>query len=803
MGDRLPGPRVRPSTSALAAVTAAVSVADRNLAHYHNRSSQKTHPHSAKPVRPHHLSPPRPTRQRQHAYHIPFKEGRAAPATAARSWLAALCALSMALINRQSLYLSSTQSAMRALHNALLYDSSLVQQIHPLSMHIFASPKPFVGIDNENQLRALESWLALDPQPIVTFLGSATGYRDIVRRYGLDWVADIDSNFLGVPLFNAVLLAANESTADIIILANADIVLFEDLTYTLRKIIRDLNQPWMAVGARWDISDLPYDDLAFHGPRYRPPESQRRKLSRHARENGSLHTYGGIDLWAWNTNAGAGALYDGIMPHFVFGRGKYDNWLTHEVIAAGHRIVIDVSNACTLIHVKHDYHLVDELSGQNVTSEASNPTFFWNQGAKAKFELYINTYLAAAHGSYNNQMGTILHAPYKMQSCHEADGICLIYRRRPHSCRCEHSSFVQRAQNDPFAIRDSRIVFCGLQSSDSSTMLTSRDSEMLRKFAISGETAKVVSRESEYILPQGVSQLTESLHGAVIEITISNSDKENRRPDPSTSAFGLPLVLQPLLDVIEHRTKSRSIVLTTLSSNEKGLLMRFVCAARAAGVFSYLVIAALDDEMYHFAITRGLPVYLEESLFISPAEQSAAMRMSQGLQLSPLIVSFRLRIARRLLALGREVFYVNPDILLMKNPIAYAKSNIPQRVDVSFMSHNESVSIAMFLARPSAESLKILSSMSDLTSQQDVLMSIKCDAEGICKEPGGSPVWLFPQKTFRTVTSSIDVPAKAESISLVAIHLAIPATSGTFLDIWRNTACHFDFYDDVTGLCRR
>lgn len=55
-----------------------------------------------------------------------------------------------------------------------------------------------------------------------------------------------------------------------------------------------------------------------------------------------------MDLWAWNTVGKS--LFDPVMPHLVFGRGKYDHWLTHETISAGRRQVIDVSETCLTVH---------------------------------------------------------------------------------------------------------------------------------------------------------------------------------------------------------------------------------------------------------------------------------------------------------------------------------------------------------------------------------------------------------------------------------------------------------------------
>lgn len=106
-----------------------------------------------------------------------------------------------------------------------------------------------------------------------------------------------------------------------------------------------------------------------------------------------------MDIWAWNTDGPR--LFDPIMPHFVFGRGKYDNWLTHETIQAGRRQVVDVSETCLTVHVRHDYHLVtaEKKPGRRLLGQ------FWSEGKKVKFELFVNIFLSLNVGSYTNQMG--------------------------------------------------------------------------------------------------------------------------------------------------------------------------------------------------------------------------------------------------------------------------------------------------------------------------------------------------------------------------------------------------------------
>lgn len=715
--------------------------------------------------------------------------------SAIKTWLASALAILLTFLNHRH------KSGIVALQNAVLYDrdweAGRASQRHP-SVEIFAAPKPFIGQDAVHQTRAIESWIKLEPRPIVTLLGTGQGYAEAVNRFGLKWKPEIDSTFLGIPLFSAIVAAANASDADVAVIANADIMLFDDFHFTIRKVDRDIMFPWMIIGARWDIERVPASDET--GPRSHMGLSDRDRLAivQHARENGTLHTYGGIDVWAWNTKTGAG-LYDGTMPHFVFGRGKYDNWFTHEVITAGHRHVIDASEACTFVHVVHDHHLVtDSVVGQAENSSATaddsqSHRAFWNEGSRSKFELYINTYLAAAHGSYMNQMGTVLHAPLKVQSCFEPEGLCAFRRRRPHSCRCEHSSFVPRAQSDPFALEDSRLIFCGLLSSDSK-LEDSSDSGILSRFVVSGRQSahEGIRTGVETSARAGASPAESSLHGALLEVVDTENQLASSRHN--SGVFGLPLVLSKLLTVVEHRTNSTRVLVTLLNSHYKSLLPRFVCSARKAGVFDSLIIGALDDETYHFAVTRGLAVYLETSVYHDSREESVAIGARFDSPGYPVILALRARVTRKLTRLGREVFYADPDVLMQKNPfeaVAATESKIALlRGNELGATSKPSLSAAMLYAVPDPIADQVLAKL-ELPS----FWGKTVDGSSL----QGFTYTLLDATLFRNVGRT--VPAEAERKDAVALHIGLPGEAYRKIALLEQ-APDLDRYDDLAEVCR-
>ncbi|KAA8491977.1 Beta-arabinofuranosyltransferase RAY1 [Porphyridium purpureum] len=609
-------------------------------------------------------------------------------------------------------------------------------QIHSFTYTVYTAPKPFVGADAINQLRAIESWLALRPKPKVVFLGYAEGYDEVSTKYGIHIDERVDTNFAGVPLFNSMVERANESTASISVLMNSDILLFDDFVDVLIKTQADY-EDWMIVGARWDLDQLP-DTMGMSAAR------ARRVLVRYVRDFGSLHTYGGIDLWAWNTNGPP--LFANHMPHFVYGRGKYDNWLTHEAIAAGFRTVIDVSEACTLTHVKHDYHLVKSrhmnhvLAGlaankTGVSAVAGGPGVsktglkrsFWNTGKSGSFEFFINSYLAAAHGSYRNQMGTILHAPFKIGSCYEKQAFCNFFRKRPHACRCEYSSLVSSTQSDAYVIDSGRIICCGLVSVGDGAGASKQQELGSASAPIAGVNSALGMDDVELAeFSWGLTGVSPDAGPAAASAGSSSGGGETSKSSVGRAAqVGLPLTLRYLTEVIfasgSTARADRTVVVAVLDGkfkigktdehedeNEKRLnrrtAMNFVCNMRLLGVSSFILVA-LNDEAYRFAFVRGWPVFLEQeaaALWDDHAGSAHAMATAQRkpAALQRRLDFIRYSVALRLLRMGYHVIFTQVDTVWLDHPLQAMRRLFPVSQD--------SVSLALSSLVRAAESTRNL-----------------------------------------------------------------------------------------------
>ncbi|PXF46945.1 hypothetical protein BWQ96_03283 [Gracilariopsis chorda] len=563
------------------------------------------------------------------------------------------------------------------------------------SLHFYTSPKPFVGTDERLQIRAIQSWLQLTPRPRITLLGDGPGYERVCAKFRLNHVKDVDQNFLQVPLLNSMFNIINSSTSDIVVFINADILLFDDFTYAMRKIQTQLAHGSVAVAARWDVSSTSYR------PNSLSMRESRQFAVRQARDTGVLHTYGGIDLWAWHT--AYGPLLRHRIPPFVFGRGRYDNWLTHQLIEEGKRPVIDISEAVTLVHVSHNYHLAHSTS--------SSEQQFWSYDSRSKFETYINSYLAYRHGSFAQQMGTALHAQFKLSSCYEPDGMCLFRRVRPAACRCEYSPFVHASLSDPFIVNNSRTVFCGLLSKNHGS--TQRD-----RFPLSGVTDD----------------------------------------DESSVVFGLPLVQTHLLSIISSMTRSDFVFVVVADFSERLVLSELVCSLRATRLFPFLIIAALDDELYQYGVTRGFPIYLSEF------DNSTFSDYGTFKQLA------RYQVTYELLRLDKRVFSMEPALVFNNLPWMYFKEHL-QDVDIALLPpmpelaqlavDTSYISTSFMYARPTPQSLQLLRTVMATLEQRPQragwpLFKFSCGAnyEGLiskqrCQRDDAAVVHLLDPNYFR------------------------------------------------------
>lgn len=483
-----------------------------------------------------------------------------------------------------------------------------------LSVTIFCAPKPYDGPEGATQRQALLSWLRLDPPAKIVLMGSDPSFRAVAREFGRGRISvepELDANFLGLPLFHSMVARARAADSAVSLLLNADIVLLAGLYPALATVAAAFPN-WVLTGMRWDLEAFPFSFNAA------PPHAIAGALGsdeaaasadEFVQSNGVLHTYGGVDFWAWN-NAPGVALHLVPMPPFANGRGRFDNWLTHEMVQSGLRTVVDGSDAVTTVHVKHSYRFVTD--GKDSVAAEEKGRNFWTQNKGKAWEAYLNVHLSQQFGTnFTNQLGTANHIPWKLARCLVPGGgdLCLLRRRRPGVCQCEHSPFVEHAQTDPHLQGDGRTWQCGMRSVD-----------------------------KEYHID----------------------------PLPSNASVpGLPHVREDLLAQVADADKV--VVLVAANFGYSEVLMNFACQLRSLGLTNLLV-AALDADLYRFAFEQGLPVYYEAAGAALLANVSAA-NCTFGSVCFRKYTKLKSRAVLDVLRAGYHVLWSDIDVVWFSNPL--------------------------------------------------------------------------------------------------------------------------------------
>lgn len=370
--------------------------------------------------------------------------------------------------------------------------------------------------------------------------------------------------------------------------------------------------------------------------------------------------------------------------------------MTHETIAAGRRHVVDASETCLTVHVRHDYHLVAPITTGNSNGD-KNSTLgsrkllgFWSDGKKSKFELFINIFWSQAIGSYSNQKGTVLFAPWKLSRCLDPSGTCILRRKRPGVCNCEASSFVMDTQTDPVVKPGSRVIRCGMVS---------------------------VEKPEEFEIP----------------VRLAEGEQD-------AQAFGLPLTMTSL---IERVIINNTIVVSALNYGYRGIMMNWVCNMRHVGVTNF-VIAALDVDLYKFAFTHGLPVYFEDSIF-DGTNASLIADASYGSDAFKKLTKMKSRVVLRLLKQGHNVLWSDCDIVMFKNPIqdlwAYnvdmaIQTNAP---DNEAMNGRRRINSGFYLARSNPRVLEAFETIIKVAAKSR-MSEQPCFYDVICGKEGGNAI---------------------------------------------------------------
>ena len=223
---------------------------------------------------------------------------------------------------------------------------------------LFALPRRFEGEAATHQSSALASWTRLGPEVEVLLIGSHAGIAEAAAQVGARHEAKVATNEFGTPLLDSAFAIAREaSDRALLAYVNADIVLGDDFTRTIRRIPF---ASFLCVGRRREASG----ELA-------PPDA--------------------IDYFVFDRT---GPLTE--LPPFAVGRPGWDNWMIHR--ARSLRIpVVDATRTVGALHPRHSYDHVPGGTGYRWSGPEADANFALIKGLE-RFQTRHATHVTTAFG---------------------------------------------------------------------------------------------------------------------------------------------------------------------------------------------------------------------------------------------------------------------------------------------------------------------------------------------------------------------------------------------------------------------
>lgn len=232
------------------------------------------------------------------------------------------------------------------------------------SVTIITAPQPLVGLAGERQKRAILSWRRLVPTPQIVLVGNHDSFyalKSQVRRLTVE--PSVDSSYQGVPLFHSLVARAHAVTTTHSMLVASDVVLLQDaMTAVWRTFEKMAGKNHVIVAAAGEVPRFPrglMDSTDILKSRVNERGVRAFLAKRMTRSPGAQ-----VGFWAWDF--GNAPLINSSMPPFVYRRGKHDRWLAHEIVTAGLRPLVDVSDIVTAFAVAQSQRRQGRRGGADV-----------------------------------------------------------------------------------------------------------------------------------------------------------------------------------------------------------------------------------------------------------------------------------------------------------------------------------------------------------------------------------------------------------------------------------------------------
>jgi len=228
---------------------------------------------------------------------------------------------------------------------------------------IFTCPKSFSGHTGIIQRNAIRSWTLLRPSPEIILIGDDKGTDIAARKYGIRCFKDVRKNKQGTPLISSIFqLAQSLANKPILCYVNADIIMMNDLSMAVERVLANGMDSFLLVGRRRTVDIR--ETMTFED---RWEKALRCGINKNKM---TLGNPAAIDYMVFPKG-----LFKNI-PDFAVGRPRWDNWMLW--YAANSNVpIIDCTGSLFAVHQNHDYshlgqngvRLAQSVNPEQVTNE--------------------------------------------------------------------------------------------------------------------------------------------------------------------------------------------------------------------------------------------------------------------------------------------------------------------------------------------------------------------------------------------------------------------------------------------------
>lgn len=502
-----------------------------------------------------------------------------------------------------------------------------------IEVQVFMAPIFRGDVDEERRQKwAIETWLdACRHKKARLVLLAADGFTvEFAQSRGIPHLC-LTRTVFGPPRFDEIIHIIHKSIErGVVVFVNSDIGAGHVEKLVKVTTLLGKRHP---VRAEWGRFETDWDE-----PAHAEWLAVARRFDVSSEDATTKNKDGGYDLWAWNVFPGCRPLLPFDVPQFKIARPTFDNWFLSVSISTGYRHVIDATDAIVTFHHVHQHRFRED----GPAAQGGYDEFYKN----GNIDSYINRHLAFRLYEWENRSysyawthGTACEAPFVLG----ANNVTTRRFRSNFLCTpCYLRNFHMECPED------------GVGDVDGAW--GKRVAALTRN-----QTAR--NRRQTRLLP-----------GLGVDDSVI-PDKHYYGPVKERWPYSFPRILEL------RATASRVVVLVTANNAARSFVANFHCNMQRLGV-AHHVLAALDDDLYYWAVLESIPVFQVQAM--RSANAYATFNSAEF----NAVTKMKIAVVVQVLKAGYSVLVSDADVVWIRNPLPlfaqlaathtmYVQSNAP------------------------------------------------------------------------------------------------------------------------------